>query len=133
MTLHGLNPAVQLKAVLDGVTAAMQRDDPDQARAAVPVMSRLLGAPADEIADLIAARGAPLGTRSRSGTRGRERLFTLAGGDRISVTPDDDRCIAAEVLPDLRASGRHVTVTVRVNRADEGTAGRYGRKEAGSR
>lgn len=74
----------------------MQRDDFDQVGDAAPVISRLLGTPADEIADLIARARRSLGTRSRSGTRSRERLFTPAGGARISVTPDDDRCAAAE-------------------------------------
>jgi hypothetical protein len=43
------------------------------------------------------AASAPLGARSRSHLSSRESLFTLHGSAAVRVTPDDDRCIAAEV------------------------------------
>ena len=92
-----MNPAVSIKAIVDGVTAAMQRDDPGRVTEAVTRLSRLLDADPCELLGLATAPDAPLGARSRSGPASRQALFTLDGTAQVRVTPGDDRCIAAEV------------------------------------
>jgi hypothetical protein len=52
---------------------------------------------ASELLRHATAASAPLGARSRSSPASRECLFTLHGPGQVRVTPDDDRCIAAEV------------------------------------
>jgi hypothetical protein len=96
--VHQLDPAGCVKAIVDGATAAMQRDDPSRVTEAVDRLSRLLGADPNELLALATAAGAPLGTRSPSSATSRQGLFTLDGPDQVRVTPDDDRCIAAEVI-----------------------------------
>jgi len=59
--------------------------------------ARALGADAGELLRHATAADAPLGARSRSHPASRESLFTLHGPAQVRVTPDDDRCIAAEV------------------------------------
>ncbi|TVZ03748.1 hypothetical protein EAS64_14880 [Trebonia kvetii] len=95
--VHQLDPAQSIKAIIDGVTAAMQRDDPGRVTEAVSRLSVLLNADPDELLALATAPGAPLGTRSRPGPASRQSLFTLDSSAQVRVTPDDDRCIAAEV------------------------------------
>jgi len=71
-----MDPAKSIKALVDGATAAMQRDEPGRVRQAVVRLSRLLDADADELLALATAVGAPLGARSRSGPASRQSLFT---------------------------------------------------------
>lgn len=98
VTVHQLDVAESVKAIIDGVTAAMQRDDPGRLTEAAIRLSALLGADPGELIALAAAPGAPLGTRSRPGPASRQSLFTLDGTAQVRVTPDDDRCIAAKVM-----------------------------------
>ena len=98
IALHQLEPAGSIKAVVDGVTAAMQRDDAGRVAEAVARLSRLLDAGDGELLALASMADAPLGTRSRPGPASAQSLFTLDGHDQVRVTPDDDRCIAAEVI-----------------------------------
>jgi hypothetical protein len=97
IALHRLEPAKYIKAVVDGVTAAMQRDEPGRVAEAAARLAKLLNADASELLRHATAAGAPLGARSRSSPASRESLFTLHGPAQVRVTPDDDRCIAAEV------------------------------------
>jgi hypothetical protein len=97
IALHHLEPAKHIKAVVDGVTAAMQRDEPGRVTEAVARLAKLLNADADELLRHATAASAPLGVRSRSRPASRESLFTLHGPAQVRVTPDDDRCIAAQV------------------------------------
>lgn len=97
IALHHLEPAKHIKAVVDGVTAAMQRDEPGRVTEAVARLAKLLDADADELLRHATAASAPLGARSRSRPASRESLFTLHGPAQVRVTPDDDRCIAAQV------------------------------------
>jgi hypothetical protein len=97
ITVHQLGPAKCVKAIVDGATAALQRDDPDRVAGAMTRLSRLLGADPRELLAL-ATTDAPLGTRSRSSPASRQGLFTLDSPAQVRVTPDDDRCIAAEVI-----------------------------------
>jgi hypothetical protein len=76
----------------------MQRDDAERIRDAISRLSVLLAAPADELLALVTTPDAPLGTRSRSKPTLKHCLFTLDGTDQVRVTPDDDRCVAAEIL-----------------------------------
>lgn len=39
VAVHGLDPATSLKAIVDGTTAALQRDDPDRVRQAMTRLS----------------------------------------------------------------------------------------------
>jgi hypothetical protein len=98
ITVHQLDPAKCVKAIVDGATAAMQREDPSRVAGAMTRLSRLLGAAPRELLALAATADAPLGTRSRSSPASRQTLFTLDGPHQVRVTPDDDRCIAAEVI-----------------------------------
>jgi hypothetical protein len=97
IALHQLEPAKYIKAVVDGVTAAMQRDEPGRVAEAAARLAKLLNADASELLRHATAADAPLGARSRSSPASRESLFTLRGPAELRVTPDDDRCIAAEV------------------------------------
>lgn len=88
---RGLPPATTLKAIIDGTSAAMQRGAlTEQIRISVQRLESLLGVPGDELLALVTAHGAPLGEATQ--------LFTVDGSDQVRVTPDDDRCIAAEVV-----------------------------------
>jgi len=98
IAVHGLHPATSIKAIVDGATAAMQRDDPDRVTDAITRMAALLGAGAEELLTLATSGDAPLGSRSRSNPTSKEGLFTLDGADQVRITPDDDRCVAAEVV-----------------------------------
>lgn len=98
VTVHQLEPALSIKAVVDGVTAAMQRDETGQVNGAFTRLARLQHADAGELLALATAADAPLGTRTRSGPDSRASLFTLDGPGQVRVTPDDDRCIAAELI-----------------------------------
>jgi hypothetical protein len=82
---------------VDGATAAMQRDEADRVNEAVTRLARLQDADVGELLTLTTAADAPLGTRARRGPASRGSLFTLDGPGQVRVTPDDDRCIAAEV------------------------------------
>jgi hypothetical protein len=97
ITVHQLEPAESIKAVVDGATAAMQRDEADRVNEAVTRLARLQDADVGELLTLATAADAPLGTRARRGPASRGSLFTLDGPGQVRVTPDDDRCIAAEV------------------------------------
>jgi hypothetical protein len=97
IVVHQLEPAKYIKAVVDGVTAAMQRDEPGRVTEAVARLAKLLDADASDLLRHATAAGAPLGARSRVSPASRESLFTLHGPAQVRVTPDDDRCIAAEV------------------------------------
>jgi hypothetical protein len=90
--IHGLSPATSVKAVVDGVSGAMQRAAPtDQLRACVRRLAVLLEVPSEEL--LALATGGPEAPLAEA-----RRLFTLDGETQVRVTPDDDRCAAAEVL-----------------------------------
>jgi hypothetical protein len=74
----------------------MQRGEPGRVTEAVARLAKLLDADASELLRHVTAAAAPLGARSRSpGVTG--KLFTLHGPAQVRVTPDDDRCIAAEL------------------------------------
>ena len=90
----------------------MQRDDAERVRDALARMSVLLAVSEAELAGLVTAPDAPLGTRSRSSPNTKETLFTLDGTDQVRVTPDDDRCLAAQVLACADAHGPQLTVQV---------------------
>lgn len=98
IVLSGLDVPASFKSVVDGASAAMQRDAPERIREAIARLSILLDVPADELLALATAHYAPLGTRSSSKPTSKHSLFTLDGTDQVRVTPDDDRCIAAEIL-----------------------------------
>jgi hypothetical protein len=98
IAVHQLHPAETIKAVVDGATAAMQRDDPDRVNEAMARLAKLLDADADELLALATTPDAPLGARSRPGPASKQSLFTLDGSAQVRVTPDDDRCVAAEVI-----------------------------------
>jgi hypothetical protein len=89
---HGLRPATTIKAVVDGASAAMQDADiaDPQLRSAVGRLATLLAVDDHELFALVASADAPLGVATG--------LFTLDGAAQVRVTPDDDRCIAAEVI-----------------------------------
>ena len=95
--MHQLEPAESIKALVDGAAAAMQRDEADRVNEAVTRLARLQDADVGELLTLTTAADAPLGTRARRGPASRGSLFTLDGPGQVRVTPDDDRCIAAEV------------------------------------
>jgi hypothetical protein len=76
----------------------MQRDDPDRVDEAMARLAKLLDADADELLALATTPDAPLGARSRPGPASKQSLFTLDGSAQVRVTPDDDRCVAAEVI-----------------------------------
>ncbi|MHB1819882.1 MAG: hypothetical protein ACYCO9_17855 [Streptosporangiaceae bacterium] len=117
MTVRGLNPASSLKALVDGASAAMQRDEPGRLGEAVARLSRLLDADPGYLMALASDPGAPLGTRSRSGPDSVETLFTLDGAAQVRVTPDDDRCAAAEAVS--AGDSRQQSVTLEVLRAEQ--------------
>jgi predicted nucleic acid-binding Zn-ribbon protein len=96
--VRALEPATTIKAIVDGVTAAMQRDDPGRLADAMGRLAPLLGVQAAELLALATAGNAPLGSRSRSSTASKQSLFTLDGASQVRVTPDDDRCAAADIL-----------------------------------
>jgi hypothetical protein len=98
VAVRALEPATTVTAIVDGVTAAMQRDDPDRLADAIGRLAPLLDVQAGELLALATASDAPLGSRSRSSTTSKESLFTLDGAFQVRVTPDDDRCAAAEVV-----------------------------------
>jgi hypothetical protein len=98
IVVRGLEPAASIKAIVDGATAAMQRDDRGRIRDAITRLSALLDVDANELLALVTAGDAPLGSRSRSSPMSKESLFTLDVADQVRVTPDDDRCVAAEVM-----------------------------------
>jgi hypothetical protein len=98
IAVHQLHPAESIKAVVDGATAAMQRDDPERVNEAVTRLAGLLHADAGELLAFATRADAPLGARSRPGPASRQTLFTLDGPAQVRVTPDDDRCIASEAI-----------------------------------
>jgi hypothetical protein len=98
IAVRGLEPARSVKAAVDGATAAMQRDDPDRVKDALTRLSALLSVDAAELLALATANDAPLGSRSRSSPTSKETLFTLDHAAQVRITPDDDRCVAAEVI-----------------------------------
>lgn len=59
IAVRGLEPARSVKAIVDGATAAMQRDDPDRVRDAITRLSALLGVDAEELLALATANDAP--------------------------------------------------------------------------
>lgn len=87
IAVHQLQPARSIKAVVDGATAAMQRDDPGRIREAVNRLARLLATDAEHLLMLAAEASAPLGTRSRSSPASKEHLFMIDGADQVRVTP----------------------------------------------
>jgi hypothetical protein len=98
VAVRALEPASTVKAIVDGVTAALQRDDPDRIADPIGRLALLLGVQAEELLALATVGDAPLGSRSRSSTTSKRRLFTLDGASQVRITPDDDRCAAAEVV-----------------------------------
>lgn len=89
--VRGLDPGTTIKAIVDGASAALQGvSRPDLHDEATTRLARLLEADRAEIRSLIDSAGAPLGPA--------EQLFVLDGTDQVRITPDDHRCLAAEVL-----------------------------------
>jgi hypothetical protein len=84
-----------VKALVDGATAAMRRDEPDRIQLAIVRLSEVLSVDAWTLIQLATAADAPLGTRSRKKPNSKDCLFTLDGATRVRVTPDDDRCVGA--------------------------------------
>lgn len=109
---RGLDVGTTIKALVDGASAAMQRDEPHLIGAAVLRVARLLDADPDELLRLATDEGAPLGTRSRSNPTAKEFLFTLDDPGQVRVTPDDDRCVGAEVV--VRGDDEPARITVEV-------------------
>jgi hypothetical protein len=116
MRVRGLNPARCVKGLVDGASAAMQRDDPGRLGEAVGRLSRLLDVDPGYLMSLASDPGAPLGTRARSRPDSAETLFALDGAGQVRVTPDDDRCVAAEVV--AADVGGQPCVTVELLRAN---------------
>jgi hypothetical protein len=112
ITVRGLDPAKSIKAVVDGASAAMQRDEPERLHLAMRRLSLLLEVDEERLLDLATAPGAPLGTRSRPKPTSKDCLFTLDGATQVRVTPDDDRCVAAEVLASGDCESSRLTVEV---------------------
>jgi hypothetical protein len=106
VSTHGLSPATSVKAVVDGVSGAMQRAAAtDQLNTCVRRLGVLLAVPSEELLTL--ATGGPEAPLAQA-----RKLFTLDGEAEVRVTPDDDRCVAAEVVS---ASGdKPVRMTVEV-------------------
>jgi hypothetical protein len=63
ITVNQLEPAESIKAVVDGATAAIQRDDPGRVHEPVTRLAKLLDADTDQLLVLATAAGAPLGAR----------------------------------------------------------------------
>ena len=116
MTVRGLHPARTVKTLVDGASAAMQRDEPGRIGAVIGRLSRLLDVDATYLMSLASDPEAPLGTRSRARPDSAESLFVLDGSNQVRVTPDDDRCAAAEVMS--AGDGGQPSVTVEVFRAE---------------
>ena len=110
--VRGLNPGETVKALVDGATAAMQRDDVDRLRPAITRLSGLLEVDEGTLTDLTTGPDAPLGTRSRTKPNSNECLFTLDGVRQVRVTPNDDRCLGAEVLARPNDGPPRLTVDV---------------------
>jgi hypothetical protein len=110
---HGLEPATTVKALVDGASAAMQRAlDTDELRACVSRLAALLAASENELFALAAGGPeAPLGDA--------KRLFRLDGDTQVRVTPDDDRCIAAEVVAVSDERPAHLVVELHAARRRE--------------
>jgi len=119
--VQGLEPAAGLKAIVDGATAAMQRDDADHVRQAITRLSALLGADSDELLALATADNAPLGRKSRPSPHSKQSLFALNRAGQVRVTPDDDRCIAAQIV--LAGNDRPPTLSVEVHSAEPRSPG----------
>jgi hypothetical protein len=112
IAVHQMEPGRCVKALVDGAAAAMQCDAPGRVGEAITRLSRLMHADPAEMVALATEPGAPLGVRSRQGPASKESLFTLDGPDNVRVTPDDDRCIAAEVLTAGNDGPARLTVEV---------------------
>jgi len=106
----GLSPGRNIKAIVDGACAAMQQGvrTADLVTAAGR-LEMLLGLEPDHVLELVLAPGAPLGLA--------KRLLTLDGADQVRVTPDDDRCLGAEVIAVERSGQPRVAVDVYATRA----------------
>jgi hypothetical protein len=105
-------PAAGIKAIVDGSTAAMQRDDPGRITDAITRLARLLDVDPRELLALATTADAPLGTRSRPRPASRQSLFTPDGHAQVRITPDDDRCIAAEVIAEGKDGPARLSVQV---------------------
>lgn len=91
VTTRGLPPATNVKAIVDGASAAMQQGVlTDPLRQSIGRLAALLDADEDDLLSLVTGPEAPLGVATG--------LFTLDGSAQVRVTPDDDRCVAAEVM-----------------------------------
>jgi hypothetical protein len=112
IAVHHLVPALSIKAVVDGATAAMQREDPGRISEAINRLATLLATDADHLLTLATEASAPLGTRSRSSQASKQSLFMLDGHDQVRITPDDDRCIATEVTTAGNDGPARLTVEV---------------------
>lgn len=89
--VSGLAPGVAVKALVDGAKAAMQQGlfDAEMSECARRLATALRSHP-QTVASMITEPDAPLGCA--------RRLFTLDGANGVRVTPDDDRCLGAEIL-----------------------------------
>ncbi len=91
VTTDGLLPAKDLKAVIDGISAACQHAHLSSLGGDIPErIATLLGVERNKLLTLITHDDSPLGEA--------HRLFTSHGGTQVRVTPDDHRCVAAEVF-----------------------------------
>jgi hypothetical protein len=85
-----------VKPLLDGVVAALHRHDGRDLALLAERLAAQLGAPAAEVAELLASDGpSPLGTR--------RLIWGRAQG--VQWNPGDDACVAAEVLVAERSAG----------------------------
>lgn len=89
--VFGLQPAKNLKAIVDGASASMQQAlQSEEFDRATRRLETLLSVTRDDLRALLTAPDAPLGAA--------RRLLTLDGVHQVRVTPDDDRCVAAEII-----------------------------------
>lgn len=91
ISTHGFPAATTLKAIIDGASAALQQGIvTDQLHAAVHRLEALVAADYNELLTLVTAPGAPLGAATQ--------LFALDRDAQVRVTPDDHRCVAAQIV-----------------------------------
>lgn len=111
-----------VKRLIDGVVCALQsQTDPEAADAAAPLIASALGVPSERVrAHLLDDSASILGTRARL-------VHQRSAG--VQWAPDDDKCVAGEVLlspsESWSISGRVLAVTPR--RSSTGEPGGYGR------
>lgn len=90
ITVTGINPGLSVKALVDGASTAMQRAIPTSVIVGCSRrLAHALGLPSQHVFELLTTAPAPLGLATR--------LLARDGEDAVRLTPDDDRCVAAQV------------------------------------